>query len=218
MIIAGLEEAGKGPGIGPLAVCCLSIDEHREVELKMIGVKDSKMLTPLKRTFLAEKIKEVAHACELAVVEPEEIDESVNQNNLNKLEADKMAELIDKIKPDVVYIDCPSPNKESFANYIKSKIKIKKKIKIITEHKADIKYPIVSAASIIAKVTRDNEVEKIKKEYNIDFGSGYMSDPLSQKFLEENWEKPEYRKIIRQSWESWKRLKRNKGQKKLGEW
>jgi len=219
MKIAGIEEAGKGPCIGPLVVCGVLIDEKKETELRLIGVKDSKKLTPLKRTMLADKIKNIADKIEIIKIIPDEIDKAVNSenSNLNLLEAEKMAIIINKLKSEKIIIDCPSPNKKQFARDIKKKLNIKK-AKIIAEHKADENYPIVSAASIIAKVERDNEIEKLKKKLKVDFGSGYTSDIVTQEFLKDNWENPKYSSIIRYSWESWKRLKRDKGQKRLPEW
>jgi len=219
MKLVGIDEAGKGPCIGPLVLCGLQIDKKKELELKLLGVKDSKKLTPLKRLVLAEKIKEIADDIEVIHILPEEIDNAISSvsSNLNLLEADKIAEIINKLKPDEIIVDCPSPNKKQFALDIQKKLKTKKS-KIIAEHKADDNYPIVAAASIIAKVTRDNEINKLKKEYDVDFGSGYMSDEITQNFLKENWENSKYSSIIRRSWESWKKLKRDKNQKKLSEW
>jgi ribonuclease HII len=219
MKVAGIDEAGKGPCIGPLVVCGVVIDDKKELELKLLGVRDSKKLTPLKRTVFAEKIREIAEKVEVVKILPEEIDSALASvsSNLNLLEAEKISQIINKLKGDKVILDCPSPNINQFV------IDVKKNVKgtspdIIAEHKADDNHLVVAAASIIAKVTRDNEIEKLKKQYGCDFGSGYMSDETTQKFLKENWENSKYLPIIRRSWESWKKLKRDKGQKRLAEW
>ena len=86
---------------------------------------------------------------------------------------------------------------------------------LVLEHKADLNYPVVSAASILAKVTRDAEIEKLKKQIGIDFGSGYMSDPKTVEFLKENYEK--YPEIFRKSWFPYQELVNNKFQKSLTE-
>jgi ribonuclease HII len=219
MKIAGLEEAGKGPCIGPLVVCGVMVDEKKQLDLKLLGVKDSKQLTEIRRTILAEKIKEITGEIEIIKVLPDEIDSAIfsETSNLLLLEIDKMALIIDKLKPDKAIIDCPSTNIKQFVADLRSRLK-HKEVEIVAEHKADVNHAVVSACSIIAKVTRDNEIEKLKEKYNVDFGSGYTSDPLTQDFLKNNWEKPEYSEIIRKSWESWQRLKRGKNQKKLLEW
>jgi ribonuclease HII len=218
MKIAGIDEAGKGPCIGPLVLCGILIDKNKELELKLIGVDDSKKLAKLKRIILAEKIREIAERIEVIKIMPDEIDRAIASpsSNLNLLEAGKMAELITRLKPEQVVIDCPSPNKRQFARDIKKSISIQPEI--IAEHKADENYPVVSAASIIAKVTRDNEIEKLKHELDVDFGSGYMSDEVTQEFLKQNWDNPKYSHIIRHSWESWKRIKRGKDQMRLIQW
>jgi ribonuclease HII len=218
MQIAGIDEAGKGPCIGPLVVCGLAVDEKKQLDLKMLGVRDSKKLTPLRRTVLAEKIRKLAGKIEIIKIAPEEIDKAMSSpsSNLNILEAEKISEIINRLKPGQIIIDCPSPNTKQFVRDIKKKLHIK--TEIIAEHKADDNYPVVSAASIIAKVTRDNEIEKLKKEYKVDFGSGYMSDEITQGFLKNNWEDPKYSHIIRHNWESWKRLSRDKHQMRLSQW
>ncbi|MBW2995461.1 ribonuclease HII [Candidatus Woesearchaeota archaeon] len=218
MKFAGIDEAGKGPCIGPLVVCGVSINQEKFLELKLLELKDSKKLTPLKRTMLAEKIKKIADKMEIIEIQPSEIDSAVDSqnSNLNLLEAQKISEIINKLKANEVILDCPSPNKKQFVRDVQKNLT--KETKIIAEHKADENYPIVSAASIIAKVTRDREIEKLKQQYDVDFGSGYMSDEITQEFLKKNWENSRFAPIIRKSWESWKKLKRNKFQMKLSKW
>ena len=114
--------------------------------------------------------------------------------------------------PEKAIIDLPSNNKALYKEYLFRFLK-NKNIKLILEHKADVKYPVVSAASIIAKVTRDNEIEKIKKKIKIDFGSGYMADPKTVNFLEKHYETHE--NIFRKSWMPYKNIVNKKFQKKL---
>ena len=85
----------------------------------------------------------------------------------------------------------------------------------MSEHKADAKYPVVSAASILAKEKREEEVFNLKKEFHVDFGSGYPSDPKTVLFLKENFSNHLFEKIIRHSWASVKRLKIKDKQEKL---
>jgi ribonuclease HII len=92
-------------------------------------------------------------------------------------------------------------------------------IQVICEHKADVNHPSVSAASILAKVEREEQVEKIKGEYikygNV--GSGYPSDPVTKSFLRNNGEKLKNSGIFRKTWATWKQMFPEKSQMTLGE-
>ena len=171
-----------------------------------IGVKDSKKLTPKKRTEFAEILKDKCQSHELIVVSAEEIDRRKSTRiTLNRLEELKMAEIVNKMKPDIIYIDAADVNEERFGNSIKSLLNYKPK-KVISKHKADDIYPIVSAGSIIAKEKRDTLIQELKGTYG-NIGSGYPSDERTIKFLKdyikENKKAP---KIARKSWNTTKRL------------
>lgn len=215
MLIAGIEEAGRGPVVGPMVLCGVMIKEEKMNELMTTGVKDSKALTPERRTELFPKIKELAEKVCTAQITPEEIDCKTGKKNLNYLEAVKMAELIDELKPDKAIIDTPSPNLNSFKQLIKSLAK--HKCEIICEHKADVNYPVVSASSIIAKVLRDKEITKLEKELKITIGSGYPSDPVTQKFLETYWKQLAHLPFVRNSWDTVVTLKNKKAQKNMAD-
>ncbi len=215
ILICGIDEAGRGPVLGPLVMCGISVKEEDEKQLVKLQVKDSKLLTKEKREYLFDKIKDISYKAEIIVVNPDEIDHAVNNNNglnLNKLEAKKTAEIINLLKPDKAIVDAPSNNIKSYKEYLLGLIK-NKKIELVLEHKADLNYPVVSAASILAKVTRDNEIEKLKKKIKIDFGSGYMSDPKTAVFLEKYYEK--YPDLFRKSWAPYQKALDKKFQSKL---
>jgi len=198
-----------------MVMCGLLIKEEDEKKLVKLQVKDSKLLTRERREFLFDKIKDVSYRAEIVIINPDEIDHAVNNHdglNLNKLEARKSAEMINLLKPDKAIIDAPSNNIKSYKEYLLGMIK-NKKIELILEHKADFNYPIVSAASILAKVTRDNEIEKIKKNIGIDFGSGYMTDPKTISFLEKYYEG--YPELFRKSWFPYQDMLNKKFQSKL---
>lgn len=213
LLICGIDEAGRGPVIGPMVMCGVLIEKEDEARLSEIGVKDSKLLSPTQREDMIEAIKKAAKDFSIVIVQPKEIDEAVESDNtnLNWLEADKQAQIIDELKPDVAYIDCPSTNEENFEEYLRKKLK-HKDVKLVVEHKADFTYPVVSAASIIAKVTRDGEIEKLKRKHKIDFGSGYPADPFTKQFLEKNYNKYDF---FRKSWSSWKNASHKQSQTKL---
>jgi len=214
-LICGIDEAGRGPVIGPLVMCGLLVKEEDEKKLVKLQVKDSKLLTRERREFLFDKIKDISYKAEIVIINPDEIDHAVNNHdglNLNKLEARKSAEMINLLNPDKAIIDAPSNNIKSYKQYLLNCIN-DKKIELVLEHKADLNYPVVSAASILAKVTRDNEIEKIKKKIRIDFGSGYMTDPKTIDFLEKYYE--EYPDLFRKSWFPYQDILNKKFQKKL---
>ena len=215
MLICGIDEARRGPVIGPLVLCGILIDEKDEIRLIELEVKDSKLLTSKKREELAKKIKKVVKKYELVLVYPKEIDRAVNKEdglNLNLLEANKIAYIINKLKPDKAIVDCPSPNINSYKNYLKGKLNFD--LDLVLEHKAE-RFPVVAAASILAKVTGDDEIKKIEKMVGESVGTGYPSNPICQKFLKDNWEK--YPEIFRKSWGTWQDHKITKLQKKLGD-
>ena len=214
-LICGIDEAGRGPIIGPLVICGLALKEEDEKALIKLQAKDSKLLTKIKREQLFDKVKDISYKYEIIIISPDEIDRAVNNHdglNLNWLEAHKSAEIINLLKPDKVIVDAPSNNIQKYKDYLLKLIK-NKKIDLILEHKADLNYPVVSAASILAKVTRDNEIEKIKKKIKIDFGSGYMSDPKTASFLEKYYEK--HSNLFRKSWLPYQNMLNNKFQSKL---
>ncbi len=215
MLICGIEEAGRGPVIGPMVICGVLIEDKDEKKLKKIEVKDSKLLTPKQRTNLYDKIIKVVKNHKLIILQPKKIDEALFSDslNLNWLTAENMVKIINKLKPDTAIIDCPSPNIKAFKNYLMERLD-NKKTQLIVEHKADVNHLIVGAASILAKVTRDMEIEKIKKKIG-DFGSGYPADPKTVEFLKNNFHK--YPGIFRKSWMSFKTVVNNKNQKKLKE-
>jgi len=222
MLILGIDDAGRGPLIGPMVLAGVLIPEELEAEFKQQGIKDSKMLTPKNREHLAQNIKTQSLKYEIMQVEPEDIDTSLTTGtNLNDVEAIECAKIINKLNSGKekikVIIDCPSTNIKSWIEYVKTCVINKENLEIIGEHKADVNHPCVSAASILAKTHRDAEIEKLKKKLGVDFGSGYPSDPLTCKFLKEYGKKHEHDGIFRKTWSTWKTACSSKKQKKLGE-
>jgi ribonuclease HII len=221
MLILGIDDAGRGPVIGPMVLAGCLLDEKIKASLKKLGVKDSKQLTPKRREFLAEKIKEQVEAFEVVIIYPNEIDaENKNGTKLNELEAFACAKIINKInkgfKKIKVVLDCPSVSLVKWEDFLKVRIKNLSNLEISCEHKADKNHVAVAAASIIAKSAREKEMEKIREKYGDEIGSGYTSDPLTQKFLERYAEKHEDKGIFRKTWITWKNAYKNLGQKKLG--
>ena len=203
-----MDDAGRGPVIGPLVIAGATFHEGQLELLKKIGVKDSKLLSAAKREKLAEEIKQLAVSWHHVELPPNEVDPYVYSTRrlfkLNYLEAKLMAEVISVLVPDEVYVDASDVNEIRFADHILEHLPTK--IPITSRHHADANYPVVSAASILAKVQRDSAIENLRHEYG-DFGSGYPSDPKTEDFLL-NWrrEHGSYPEFARQSWKTLKRL------------
>jgi ribonuclease HII len=110
-------------------------------------------------------------------------------------------------------VDAADVLEHRFKNHIKECLKIE--TKIVSKHKADKIFPVVSAASIIAKVERDREIASLKLEYG-NFGSGYLTDEKTMVFLKQLLEKnDEYPSCVRKSWKPAKRAKNEKGTMQL---
>lgn len=220
-MIAGVDDAGRGPVIGPLVIAGILMRKSDLYKLSEIGVRDSKTLSPRKRKKLAEKIKQIAIKWRCVVIPPAKIDEAVQYRQrtgggvLNRLEASAMAEIILQLKPSIAYVDASDTDEDRFRKFIEEELPLK--ITIVSKHKADEKFLIVSAASILAKVIRDKIIEDLKRKYG-DFGSGYPSDPKTRLFLE-HWikEHKELPEIVRKSWKTIRKLKNRILTRKLDE-
>ncbi len=187
MLIAGIDEAGRGPCFGPMTIGISVMEKEKEKELKNLGVKDSKEILPNKRKNLIDVIKNHIVEHKVIIIEPIEINDLMAQHSLNEIEAMKIADLINELKqkPEIIYIDSPDAIKGAFEKRIRKYLNKKfEKTKIVAENKADSNYVVVGAASILAKVKRDEEIEALCEKYG-DFGSGYPSDPKTKKYLEE---------------------------------
>lgn len=209
MLVAGVDDAGRGCAIGPLVIAGVLMDESDLPKLVELGVKDSKLLSAHRREVLAPEIKRIAESYEVVKLSPQEIDDVVlngrKLRRLNWLEAQTMAKVIEVLRPDKAYVDASDVLEERFKADILDCLPFR--IPIVSEHKADRTYPIVSAASIIAKVERDREIAELARVYG-DFGSGYPSDPRTTGFLQQCLKKMgEYPDFVRRSWKPVKKVK-----------
>jgi ribonuclease HII len=215
----GIDEAGRGPVVGPLVIAGCLLDEKYELELKKLGVKDSKKTTKEQREKLEEEIKKRAETFEIIIIPPLEIeDKNTHGILLNELEAIAAAEIINRINKGFnkikVIIDCPNPNTENWRQIVLSKIDNKSTLEVACEHKADVNHIAASAASILAKRVRDKEMIILNEKYG-NVGSGYCHDPITIKFIEENLKKYENDGIFRKTWATWKTAVAKMNQKKL---
>lgn len=198
-MICGIDEAGRGPVLGNLVVAGVLCRKEDIGRLKAMGVNDSKKLNAKKREELYKELKS-QFKCHVLNIIPSELDAS----NINRLEGAKFGEVITALKPETAYVDCADASPQNFKRYISRKIDFD--CNLIVEHKADEKFPIVSAASIIAKVSRDAQIENLKEEYG-DIGSGYPSDPKTIAFLEEWFRKNRsFPHFARKKWKTLSRI------------
>lgn len=200
MIVAGVDDAGRGSVLGPLVIAGVSIEESKVPKLVEMGVKDSKMLTASRRRKLFKEIKTISDQVTWTRIEPNDIDNYVLNGvrlfRLNYLEAKHMALVLSRLKYDLAYVDCCDTDQRRFGKLIENLMDKQdgkhssafgmsaepEKYRIKSEHHADRNYPVVSAASIVAKVTRDACISKLHKLHGL-FGSGYPSDPDTLHFL-----------------------------------
>ena len=216
MLICGIDEARRGPVLGPMVMCGAFIEEKDMKKLEALNPRDSKLMTSNEREELYPKLLSVLKHYKIFILQAEEIDKAVHGHdglNLNKLEAKKQAEILNEFNPEKAIIDCPSNNIKSYRLQLLNLLK-NKKVELVLEHNAE-RYPLVAAASIIAKVTGDREIETIKKQIGIDFGSGYMSDPKTVEFLKKHFET--YPELFRKSWFPYQELVNKKFQKSLSD-
>ena len=204
-MIAGIDEAGKGPVLGPMCVAGLLMDENKLDRFVKLGVKDSKKLTPKKRESLSVEIRKLADKIFILEVSPGQIDGLRKVITMNEIMVACYVKVLEELRPERAFVDAADVIAERFGENIKKKYSCD--LNITSEHNADEKYPIVSAASILAKVRRDELVRNIGKNVGIEIGSGYPADPKTIKFLEdwvrEHGTLPDF---ARSSWETSKNI------------
>ena len=205
----GVDEAGRGPAIGPLVVCALGMPSADVEILIRIGAKDSKSLSKKKRVFLAEQIflqaKKRKWDIGLITCSASRIDTEREITNLNKLEVELFKEAIVATKAEKyngeIYLDACDTDEKRFRDRVGSSLGSNwRKWSIKSQHKMDLENILVGAASILAKVHRDKEIEKIGQLLGLEIGSGYPSDPKTRVAIK-NLVKGEYpNKFLRWSW------------------
>jgi len=212
-MICGIDEAGRGPVMGPMVVAAVFVDN--DGALKNIGVKDSKKLSPAVRERMYDEIMAVTEH-RIIILSAGEIDSERDRRSLNEIELQMFADAVSGMDVSEVYADCPDVNESSFSSALSSKLR---NVKVRAEHKADDKYSVVSAASVIAKVTRDRMMREIACGFGEDIGSGYPSDPLTvdfiAKWIKENGDAPPH---TRRSWETIKKMMASSMNTKITDW
>lgn len=201
-----------------MVMCGYMIREKSVARLRKLGVADSKMLTKKQREFLFSHVKKLADDMIVFNISAAEIDKLRTVSNLNKLEISRMRQMIELLGPDKVIIDAPEANTDGFAKKVIAGLDVPDGVEILAENFADRNHMEVAAASIIAKVSRDNEIEKLHRQHGF-FGSGYPSDPVTIEFLK-NWikENNDFPDCVRKSWITAQLLKEAKEQTKIGKY
>jgi len=194
--ICGVDDAGRGSMIGPLVIAGVSIDKKNIRKLSNLGVRDSKKLSPKKRESLYKEIIKIVDSYHVIRIPPKTIDKFVFQHNLNHLEAKTMAKVITNLKPQLSYVDSCDVNTSRFGREISD---LSGKSKVKSYHYADSRFVVVSAASIIAKVSRDRTIARLNRNSNL--GSGYPSDKKTVNYVKKlvSSKKP-LPLHVRQSW------------------
>ena len=227
IIICGGDEAGRGALIGPLVIAMVSLKKSTEHKLADIGVRDSKLLSRRRRENLYGMICDIASEVGVEMIHPKEINEAMRNNiSLNELEAVHFARLFDRLKGDIgtLYLDSPDVIAEKFGIRVNMSSSKPTKIagisgerkkgvkytKIVAQHKADSVYPVVSAASIIAKVSRDREIDRISSEIGLEIGSGYPADAYTLNVVKENMRSNALRPHIREYWQTMNTIKQTR--------
>ncbi len=213
-VVLGVDEAGRGPVIGDMFVAGVAIDPRTLQRLRELGIRDSKELTPNARSRLVTTVLRYAEAVIVKRFPPSVIDKT----NINVLYAKAVIDLVNNIlqtglRIKKIYIDAVTGRKA--LAILKGGIS---KIPFVLEPKADRKYVVVGAASIVAKFLRDLHVSKLKEAYG-DFGSGYPADPRTIGWLEKHLidSSTVVPSIVRLSWSTLKRFGVTVTEKKQGQ-
>ncbi|MCX6774423.1 MAG: ribonuclease HII [Candidatus Micrarchaeota archaeon] len=188
-MICGVDEAGRGALVGPLVIAFVCFEKKGLEEISLLVRKDSKQLSPSQRESLFLEIEKKAKHIEIEKILPSRID----KENINTMENGIISDFVSKAKPDHMFVDLFEHDGTRMVNELKEK----GAKQVTAEHKADENYCVVACASIIAKVTRDNEIKKLHNELGF-FGSGYPADERTIEFVKANYEKIE--PYVRKKW------------------
>lgn len=207
-LILGVDEAGRGPAIGPMVLAAVGVGGRRS-SLFDLPLKDSKKLTRKAREVLFFPIVQEADLVVLHVVPAADIDAA----SLTSLWMGFLLDLAEAQRPRAIYADAPVSKTALHATtrsleFLLSK-RIRRRCRLVLAHKADETYPLVSAASIVAKVARDSLIRSLQAEYG-DFGSGYPADPKTRAYLRRTKKLPE---VVRKRWKTVERVREEGGGK-----
>lgn len=175
----GVDEAGKGPVLGSMFAAAVVADPEALPD----GIDDSKNLSAASRESLTEHLA-ADPGVEIGVAEIPVARIDAPDTDMNTLTVEAQAEALSQVDVEGLagYVDAGDADAERFGRRVGERIAAD--ARITAEHSADERYPLVGAASVIAKVRRDAHVEALAEEYGRDLGSGYPSDSTTREFLE----------------------------------
>lgn len=192
--------------LGPLVVGAFCCSDEQLAPLRETGVRDSKELTARRREEVYARLAGVGELRSIALP-PRTIDRYVFRGGLNELELESFALLVRELTPDVVYVDACDPNAERFGRRLEARVG--QGTSVVSRHKADRDFPVVGAASVVAKVRRDAALERLRRSAGEEVGSGYPADPKTRACVErharDGGRVPPW---MRRSWETVQRVKR----------
>ncbi len=184
-VIIGVDEAGRGPAIGPLVVSSICIPSGDLLHLESVGAKDSKAMSSKKRTeveslILRESKKRDWRVCRIPI-SAKSIDEERAVKSLNSIEIERFVQAIlevsDYDSTGWVHVDLLGSNPSNFSKMMGGRIsELRPGLQVKSEVGMDAKCASTGAASILAKVMRDSRILEISEEVGFDVGSGYPSD------------------------------------------
>ncbi|CAH8537130.1 unnamed protein product [Dicrocoelium dendriticum] len=192
----GIDEAGRGPVLGPMVYACVLCPLAKSDSLKTLGFADSKVLSEQQRERLLTEVvlKNEWISGAVRVISPVFISDKMldrYKTNLNTISHDSAIELIQTVLANGIHLTEVFVDTVGKAEHYQAKLQVLfPTLKVCVETKADDTYPIVSAASVLAKVTRDRLLRMWPKEErgpvadDLPIGSGYPGDPLTKKYLE----------------------------------
>jgi len=180
MRIMGIDEAGRGCVLGDLVISAFVVESPCDVALREAGADDSKKLSKKRRAAAREALGALG-APDVRRVTPAQID----AGNLNQLEEATIVDLIRHWRPAHVFIDALGHPKTlpALERRLRAQLPADLQVELTIEPKADGTYPVVGAASIFAKTTRDDALTAIDAEHG-PLGSGYPSDPKTRRWLQ----------------------------------
>lgn len=178
-LVLGVDEAGRGAVLGPLVVAGAVLPELDLPKLAALNVKESKSVARAKRARLVRELWAFGVRGRAVVIQPNRID----QENLTQLELRAIVELVRFFQPARVIGDPPVPPR-AIPRFRQSLAKSTgfAEERILFSPKADVREPLVAAASLLAKVVRDGYVRALRQIYG-DFGWGYPGEAKVQEFL-----------------------------------
>ena len=178
-LICGVDEAGKGAVLGPMVVAGFACRDLSAVAA--LGVRDSKQLTRNRREDLYDQIRSICTTT-VVVLSAADIDQARETVTMNLIVARGHAAVISTLAPAVAYVDACDVNAGRYRETVTALLDPPSSCQVIAEHRADSTYPVVAAASIIAKVTRDRLIDALAEECG-PIGSGYPSDRYTIEYL-----------------------------------